>query len=841
MTNHVHVGTDLLSSAPWECAPTPHGAEPPTQGWVPIRVPGTAAQALAEAGDPHYASRGYDSEDWWFRCRFTASDVGSPAPHTLRLGGLATIADVWFNGDLVLHSENMFVAHEVRVTPTGGSNELLIRCAALTSLLARRRPRARWKCAELMHPNLRWIRTTNLGRLTGGIASPAPVGPWRPVTLRPVGPVAAARLDLKAHVVERGHLPPSGVVELRVAVTALSRDPVVEVLLTHGDEEAGRATATISKPANETSLRVTAAARVEVPHVRLWWPHTHGDQPLYDVTVLVDGTAFELGRVGFRTVLVDRTDGGFTVSVNGTPVYCRGSCWTPIDPVSLAVDEDIVRDRLELARAGNQVMLRITGTGVYESRAFFDGCDELGLLVWQDCMFSFFDVPEEPDFLAGVRVELEQVFRGLQGRPSLAVVCGGSESEQEAAFLGLPEQSWVSEVAARLAPRLVDALLSGTPYVHNTPGESPLPSMANAGPSHYFGVGGYQRPLADATSARVRFASECLAFAAPPEPLDEPQALSLISGLGHAPAWKSTVHRDSNTTWDLEDTRDWYTAQLLGVDPWDLRRKGGEAPANVARATIATVVESVLGQWRRGDSPCAGALVLQAHDPVLGGGPGMVDALGRPKSSWYVMRRLMAPAVVILSDDGINGLGLHVASDRRDTWSARVRLDAWLPGAVLGDTAVLEATVSDGSASLETASAFGGFRDLSYAHRFGPPTYDAVTATLLGLDEAELSQATFFPEQGTRLRPVEQDLGLRAEVLESDEGAYRVSLSTERIAQWVSFDVPGWIALDSWFHLVPGSRREVELQRLGPGSLPPRGHVRALNLKHAARIDVANR
>src|SRR5262249_3224700 len=139
-------------------------------GWQPAPVPGTAASALRAAGrwSLDAAPRRFDARDWWYRCRFTAAPPNAGECVVLALDGLATIAEAWLNGELLLRSDNMFVAHQVdvgsRLRPL---NELCVRFAALDPLLARRRPRPRWRAPMVEHQQLRWIRTTLLGRTPG--------------------------------------------------------------------------------------------------------------------------------------------------------------------------------------------------------------------------------------------------------------------------------------------------------------------------------------------------------------------------------------------------------------------------------------------------------------------------------------------------------------------------------------------------------------------------------------------------------------------------------------------------------------------------------------------------
>ena len=177
-----------------------------TDGWtldgpgvagVPARVPGTVAGALRDAGLP--VPDDLDEHAWRFRCQFP-----TPAGRSvlLRLGGLATLAEVVLNGTLTLRSTSMWAAHELDVgaalRPPGGANELELRFAPLgPEVRTVRAPRARWR-TRLVANGLRWHRTMLLGRAPGIAPGPAPVGPWRPVGLQVRDGPGIARLAVRA-------------------------------------------------------------------------------------------------------------------------------------------------------------------------------------------------------------------------------------------------------------------------------------------------------------------------------------------------------------------------------------------------------------------------------------------------------------------------------------------------------------------------------------------------------------------------------------------------------------------------------------------------------------------
>ncbi|HEY3942571.1 MAG TPA: hypothetical protein VGL60_08800, partial [Acidimicrobiales bacterium] len=419
------MAADLLADASWTCCRTePGAADSPKQlgalapRWYAAEVPGTAAGALRAAG-ARWDDVDYDAEDWWFRTTFD----GPPedGPFDLRLDGIATLWEVWLNGERLAESQGMFTPTSLELPELGPTNELSIGCRALGPVLAARRPRPRWRTRLVDRQTIRHVRTTLFGRIPSWAGRAAPVGPWRPVTLRAAAGRPAARLRRLSSSLEGS----TGVVAVELALEAQPVQGRAWVIV-----EGSRAEL---QPAGlDEQGHPIVRATVAVPDVRPWWPHTHGDQPLYELDLLVDGARSRLARTGFRKVEVDRSGGAFDVSVNGVKIFCRGACWVPVDPVTMVAPPDVVRASLEQLRSANLNLVRVTGTMVYEDASFFDACDELGLLVWQDCMLANLEPPEDAEFAVQLEGELDHAFELLAGRPSIAVVSGGSEIEQQA-------------------------------------------------------------------------------------------------------------------------------------------------------------------------------------------------------------------------------------------------------------------------------------------------------------------------------------------------------------------------------------------------------------------------
>ena len=741
----------------WEGASTPAAAHDGVPGgavpWQPVELP----------------AHGTDEEDHWFRTTIQVEGDGS----FLRLGGLASVCDVFVDGTKVLRSESMFLEHELPVT--AGVHELAICARALAPLLAERsRPRARWR-TRVADNGLRRFRTTLLGRAPGFAPGPPVVGPWRPVTVVPGGTL---------HLVVRTSLDgEDGVVEVRCP------------------EAAGPLEATLGSVT--TSLR-PGGGSVRVPRPTRWWPHTHGEPVLHGLRVRAGaGEAFR--RVGFRTIghAPDLERDGLDLHVNGVPVFARGAVWVPPP----AGEE---RATLERARDAGLNLVRVVGTTWYESDDFFDACDELGLLVWQDLMFANMDYPfADETFLGLAGREVRQVLGSLSGRPSLAVVCGNSEVEQQVAMLGLPPELGRDPFFTETVPTVLRETGLDAAYVPSAPTGGTFPFRTDRGVANYFGVGAYLRPLGDARLAGVRFASECLAFANVPD--------------ADPPDRTAGVMRDVGAEWDFADVRDHYLRVLHGVGPED------DHYWERARHVTGEVMASVFGEWRRAASPCAGAVVLWLRDLHPGAGWGLLDHAGRPKLAWHYLRRALAPVAVWFVDEGLNGLALHAANDTAVPVEAALRLALYRGDGLLVESSEEMVTLAPHSAvERDVEAAIGRFVDATYAYRFGEAQHDAVVATL-ERGGALLSQAFFYPvDTAPAPRPADE-LGLVAAARASEGGGVELTLTSTRVVRGVRLRADGFEPLDDGFDLEPGRVRTVALRAVA-GDASTVLHVSALDL-----------
>ena len=816
----LHEGWELASCPPGAC-PDPAAAMAAGLAWHPAAVPGTVAQSLDLALD---GAPDLDGVDWWYRCTFAAEPRAPGEEVRLRFEGLATLAEVWLNGARLAESRGMFTPLACDVSGLlRERNELLIHFRALGPELSARRPRPRWKTALVAQQNLRWIRTTLLGRIPGWSPALPPVGPWREVRLERIRRVDVLRLDLQAWAVG-----PDGHASVAAEVRVLDGHRITSAVLRVGDRDVP-----LKVVAGPASIHLSGQAAL--PGAPLWWPHTHGEPARLEASLRLEAEAgpltVEVGRIGFKAVAVDRSEGQVRLVVNGRPVFARGACWTPADIRALEGDSEILRHTLTLARDAGLNLLRVGGTMVYESEAFYDLCDELGILVWQDFMFANMDYPfAAPDFHAEVAREVDHQLGRLQRHPCLAVYCGGSEIEQQAAMLGLPASEWSGPFFAEELPALCAARHPGIPYFPSTPTEGVLPFHPSAGLAHYYGVGAYRRPLADARLARVRFTPECLGFSNVPDEEGVEDVFGGARPVTHHPRWKAGVPRDSGAGWDFEDVRDHYLRALSGLDPVELRSGDPERYLALSREISGEVMKAVFAEWRRPGSGCGGALVWFLRDLRPGAGWGILDSAGRPKAAYWHLRRAWARRALLLTDEGLEGLHLHLVNETDQALEGHLELELLRDGRVREGRGEQAASIPAWEARTYSADALmGAFSDLTYAYRFGPPRHDVALARFISTDGRTVLEDVHFP-QGWRL-PFQETVGIHATVAEEAGGAFVLSLESPVFLQAVSLACRGHRPEDDHFHLAPGRRRRIRFTPRGDPAAPFRAELGALNLR----------
>jgi beta-mannosidase len=837
MSERTADGPWTLSRVSIGAAPTMDelGALPPDDVIsVPATVPGTVAGAWRDAfGTDEALALDPDAWDWWYTTEFDVAEQDAATPWTLEADGIATYSGIWLNGEEVGSSDGAFDEVVLTVPVRPGLNRLGIRCASLSTHPVPSRPRSRWRSTQAQETSLRWHRTPLIGHILW-YGTAKVVGPWAPLSFAPALPV---RITALTATLQDGF----GVVSVSLE-SAVSRTVILTVLAPDSETEVARTT--ILSDGATTSLLV-------VDRPELWYPATHGTPTRYRLQV---STEVEDGRIdvvstaeiGFRQITARTDDGGFALEVNGEPIFARGAVWEPLDPITMGATEDAYRAALaDLVTAGTNIV-RLCGTASYEQPAFYDECDRQGVMVWQDLMLATFDPPEDEAWIAHFSRETSSWLRRLAKHPSVAVISGGNEVEQQPTMWGLAPERYTMTVLERNIPALVSEWAPSAVHVRSTPTGGRTPIDIREGVCHYFGVGAYMRGLPDARTAGVRFAAESLAFAVPPEP----ESIEALFGRADPTEdaateanWRRGFAQDPGTDWTFADIVAHYAERFFA---WPEADRPAEPPIaglpwpvqmDHHRASINHAMFETLIEWRRRASSCNGAMILAARDLSPGAGFGVVDSLGRPKSAWFAMKAALQPTTVAFHDEGLNGVDLIVFHDGSEPVKGTLTVTLYtVAGHAVENVEVPVELSARDELILGADGLLGGFHDLEYVWRFGDRIYDAIQAVLKDENGTELARTVHL--LGGVRRAARSDLGLTAQVERDSDGLF-LDVATDELATFVALEVPGFEPADNYFHLPPRGTRRIRLRtsaasggREGAGHKDdglPRAKVRALN------------
>lgn len=628
--------------------------EADSQTWHSAHVPGSVYADLMADGtmpDPFWRENELDAfermkKDYVYQRTFTVTEAQLAHAHVeLVCEGLDTLAHVSLNGHEIAFADNMHITWvwDVKEQLHTGENTLEIRFDSPIRYCAKKAEEAPgWESSDAT-PGFRHLRKAHC--MFGWDWGPRlpDAGIWRPIFLRTWD---AARLE-NALMLQAHH------------------DGVVDVTIR--PEIAGESawSAEITAPDGEVMIipKTTAAEQVvTIQNPQLWWPNGLGKQPLYRVTVRLATGDTRVWRIGLRTMTVSREKDEwgeeFCHVVNGVKVFAMGADYIPEDNILARVTPERTRRLLEDCKAANFNAIRVWGGGYYPDDAFYDICDELGLMVWQDLMYAcaFYDLT--PDFERSIRVETHQNVARLRHHASLALICGNNEMEMFMAGANsalINHRTWefvptyphhitdYVKMFEYILPAIVKETAPQTywwPASPSSGGNFDAPNDENRGDNHYWDVWHGEKPFTEYRKFFFRYASEfgfqsfpCLKSV---EQFTLPDDRNIFSRVmerhqrnqaanGKILSYLSQTFRYPNSFDDLL-----YASQLMQAE------------------AIRYGVE----HWRRNRGRCMGAIIWQLNDIWPVASWASIDYYGRWKALHYAAKRFFAPVMISAEEEG---------------------------------------------------------------------------------------------------------------------------------------------------------------------------------------------
>ncbi len=800
---------------------TQRACEPkfPTEDWFSAKVPGTVHTDLMANNvipDPfrdlnEETARWVDDVEWWYRKDFElSSDVLEKEIVELAFDGIDTFATVWVNGTEIGETCNMFTPYRFNVKKyiIKGRNTIAVRLKPAKKAAEELQKKHKTLQAKYKFPPRSYLRKAQYSFGWDWGPTLPTAGIWRSVKLvaydkARLGYIASLPLDVRGS---------KATVKLTAEIYS-PRKSKVKVKFTLKDAEGE-----VEKEAEAKAKlgRTDVECTVDLKKPKLWWPRGYGPQNLYKLSAeLYVGDELQdraETRVGIRSVdLVQKPDDEgktFIFRINGRLVFCKGADWIPADSFLPRVTERHYRKLLGLSAEGGMNMLRVWGGGVYEDEIFYDVCNELGIMVWQDFMYACAEYPEEKWFLKEAGREAKEVLKRLRRHPCIVLWCGNNENQWLGPiYTGRRGGGTLSglKIYDKLLPNLCSNLDPTTPYWPSSPYGGEDPNSASEGDRHNWDVWSEWRDYPDYLMDKGRFISE-FGWQSPPtvEHMKEYLSAECLHPQSRA------VEAHEKQVGGLERLYTYLAAHYPVKEDFELftlycQLNQGEA--------LKTAVQ----HWRSRMFKTSGCIIWQLNDcwPVISWS--LVDYGYNPKPAYYFVKRAFTPIRATLTvirpvspSAGRKLVGrVHVINETAEKLDATVRFCA-----MNYDGAVLRSEQQAISVSPYTSKLIME-REINEL----PPADDGVITVTLEKDGRIISE-----DCRTLLEPKHLNLpkpSIKIKSTKVSDGKFEVHLETDVYTKALWLKLRGIKAQfeDNFFDLLPKSPKSIKISTGGNLSL----------------------
>lgn len=487
-----------------------------TGDWHETTIPSSIYTSLIEAGQIQQTDIDANPENfssisehpWIYRKTFDAdNNLLNCDRIDLVFDGLDTITSIWLNDKLIGKTNNMFIAFKFNITGLikPKDNVLLVKFEPPNQYAKKLMEKyTSFSESDFSNPHRIYIRKAQYQFGWDFCPSLPGCGIWRPVRLEGVKKARIADVQIRTVDCNQQYAD----IKITVALDVITKqDFLCRLSLSAGD----------SKAEHNMVFRAgehlhSAVLRIENP--LLWWPAGFGHQHLYtfnaELLSIVETIDQVQKQIGIRTIKLNRQPAdhihktkpknswNFRFEVNGQPLYIKGANWIPASIFAGSVTNDDYKKLLNAAADANINMLRVWGGGYYESEKFYQLCDQLGIMVWQDFMFTCAYYPDQQWFLKEVKTEATNVIKQLRDHPCLALWCGNNEIDwmHTEDRLGKSKKFHGREIFHQILSKLITELNPDTDYIPSTPlieqGKSKTPQTIT---THQWGVWSGHQPM----------------------------------------------------------------------------------------------------------------------------------------------------------------------------------------------------------------------------------------------------------------------------------------------------------------------------------------------------------
>ena len=656
----------------------------------PVAVPGGIYAALFDAKlipDPYFAQNEKLTQwpsrtDWIFSRKFALPEGFTAAKSvTLRLEDVDCFATVKINGHEAGRTSNRFQRYDFDVKPFLKDGENMIEALfESTERISYAESNKYDRAYNICNATVRQINLVRTVQCHGG-------WDWG-ITQMDTGFMGTvkliasdvARIDYVYTTQDFAADWSSAAVTVMVEATS-PKGCETELAVTLGDVS-GVERVALKPGANNVALTV------KVKNPRLWWPVGYGEQPLYPLVVRL-GDAMVSKRIGLRKAEVFNEEDAepdpatgkkgkpMVVVINGRRIFCKGADWIPCDAFENRQTPERYRDLLDSALAANMNMLRVWGGGQFEHPAFYELCDEKGMLLWHDFMFSCATYPGDERFMDGVRKEIAHQLRNLRDHASIALWCGDNECIGAAGWFNATREERDANIRLCVArAKELEALCAKYDPTRCFWPSSPCLGPGNygdgwkddsSGDMHFWQVWFSDKPFSHYFSVRPRFCSE-FGFQSYPT---KDEALTFVTPDQLNPTAPDFFYHQKSPNGNK------FILQMM------LRNfrfpEGVDSVLYLSQVQQAMAIRTAVEAWRHLQPRCMGIIYWQLNNNWPVASWSSLDYSGKWKPLHYNMKRAYAPVAISAApkwgDDGT--VEVWAVNDRDASFEGTAMLDLW--------------------------------------------------------------------------------------------------------------------------------------------------------------------
>lgn len=792
-----------------------------SEGWIDAQVPGMVHTVLENNGmidSIYYGDNAnmctwIEEKEWWYKKCFYIENILEDCKLILEFDGLDSIGKIWINGTEIGCFNNMYKSFRYDVTHMlkNGENNICVKFDPIDDILRRQERNTDLEKSSCFNGERIYFRKMQCGFGWDWAPKLITCGIWRGVKL----------LFRKAEIVSTfirtdwlNEDKSRNTIEVQYEEYVACKDLTLNMEITFDNKTVYR---------YDTSLKSGQGKLVhnfEVKDPKLWWPNGIGPQNLYGARIIINDGSNILDEkefvFGIRTVehkLSDGKESCFKFLINGKEIFVKGANWVPADSLPSAIGREKYYTLLKLAADAHFNMLRVWGGGIYEDECFYEFCNKLGIMVWQEFMFSCAFYPENEEFVKMVEEEAGYVVKTLRNHPAIVLWCGNNEVGMN----DTPDADFSGKVIFdRILKDICMKLDGSRPYRPSSPyGDGVKTSLINNSPETGDWHGGSwfeffkNKDIIDIRDIigmeNSNFIAEFPIEGAPPEE-------SLKEFMPDYGKWPFEKYH-----WEYHTKNSLYTGfdnTLFEIMLENSNRIFGNC-SNYSELVLKTALaqgvflKEEIEHYRRNKGKCWGAMFWMYNDCWPAVSWSIVDYYTRPKAAYYFAKAAYSPALLSFRKIGRNAVSIYVINDTFDELKLSFKLYlATTEGEIEFEKHIPVLNIPMNTSICVATEEFNMKGNINKYLLYGRLYKENVLISENVHLFADRFADIFFPDK----------IRIKTNLIKSDENKYRLDLETDKYAGFavIKSNTCEIRPDDNYFHLLPFIKKSIMIESSKP-------------------------